>query len=66
MFIGYPRSGHSLIGVLLDAHPNTIISHELGALKYLHTGFSKGQIYHLLLEKSRLCAKGAHKQGGYL
>lgn len=52
MFIGYPRSGHSLIGALLDAHPNMIIAHELGALKYIHAGFSKRQIYHLLREKS--------------
>jgi hypothetical protein len=22
MFIGYPRSGHTLIGSILDAHPN--------------------------------------------
>ena len=22
MFLGYPRSGHSLIGALLDAHPD--------------------------------------------
>ena len=28
MFIGYPRSGHSLIGSLLDAHPEIIVSHE--------------------------------------
>ena len=28
MFIGYPRSGHSLVGSLLDAHPEIIVSHE--------------------------------------
>ena len=27
-FIGYPRSGHSFIGSVLDAHPNVIIAHE--------------------------------------
>ena len=27
-FIGYPRSGHSIIGSLLDAHPNVVIAHE--------------------------------------
>ncbi len=26
MFIGYPRSGHSLVGSLLDAHPNIIVA----------------------------------------
>ena len=29
LFIGYQRSGHSLVGSLLDAHPNIIISDEM-------------------------------------
>lgn len=28
-FAGYPRSGHSIVGALLDAHPHIVISHEL-------------------------------------
>ncbi|XP_078366322.1 uncharacterized protein LOC144650505 [Oculina patagonica] len=28
MFIGYPRSSHSLVGAILDAHPEIIIPHE--------------------------------------
>lgn len=28
MFIGYPRSSHSLVGSILDAHPEIIISNE--------------------------------------
>lgn len=35
MFIGYPYSGHSLVGSLLDAHESMAISHELHALKFL-------------------------------
>ena len=27
-FVGYARSGHSIIASMLDAHPNVIISHE--------------------------------------
>ena len=41
MFIGYPRSGHSLIGSLLDVHPNAIVAHELDALKFVGAGFGK-------------------------
>lgn len=41
MFVGYPKSGHSLIGSLLDAHPQMAITHELDVLKYVHAGFSK-------------------------
>ena len=53
MFIGYPRSGHSLVGSLLDAHPEMIFAHELGVLKYVHARFTKRQIYYLLLNNSR-------------
>lgn len=30
MFIGYPRSGHSLIAALLDAHPEVVMGMEWG------------------------------------
>jgi len=53
MFIGYPFSGHSLIGSLLDAHPEAIIAHELDTLGLIQAGFSKRQIFYLLLHNSR-------------
>ena len=28
IFVGYPRSGHSVIGSVIDGHPNAIIAHE--------------------------------------
>lgn len=61
MFIGYPRSGHSLIGALL-AHPNMIIAHELNVLEHLRAGLNRTQIYHLLLENSQTKAKT--REGG--
>ena len=33
MFIGYPRSRHSLVAALLDAHPEIIIPHEYHVLE---------------------------------
>jgi sulfotransferase family protein len=57
LFIGYPRSGHTLVGSLLDAHPNVIIANELDMLKYLHLRFGKKQIYHLLLKNSERLRK---------
>ena len=32
LFIGYPRSSHSLIGAILDAHPEIIIPREYNVL----------------------------------
>ena len=28
LFVGYPRSGHSLIASVMDAHPDIVIAHE--------------------------------------
>ncbi len=61
MFIGFPRSGHSLIGALLDAHPNIIIGHELNVLKRLYEGLNETEIYSLLLENSRSQAEVGRK-----
>ena len=33
LFIGHARSGHSLIGAILDAHPEIIIPHEYNLLE---------------------------------
>ncbi len=52
-FIGAPRNGHSLIGSLLDAHPDAIIAHELGVPKYVAAHFSRAQINRLLIANSR-------------
>ncbi len=44
LFVGYSRSGHSLVGSLIDAHPNAIISHELHAAKHLAAGASLARV----------------------
>ncbi len=53
MFIGYPRSGHSLLGSLLDAHPDAVIAHEADILRYVQARFRRLQVYSLALESSR-------------
>lgn len=65
MFVGYPRTGHSLIGSLLDAHPNIVIAHELDALKLFNCGFSRRQVFHLLLENSKVMAASGRSHSGY-
>ena len=32
LFIGHARSGHSLVGAILDAHPEIVIPHEFKVL----------------------------------
>ena len=31
IFVGHSRSGHSIVGSLLDAHPEVLVSHERGS-----------------------------------
>lgn len=65
MFIGYPRSGHSLVGSLLDAHPEMIIAHELNALSLFARGFTARKIYYLLLQSSQRQAKEGRRETKY-
>lgn len=65
MFVGYPRSGHSLVGALLTAHPDFVISHELDALKYVRAGFSRNQLFTLILKKDRDFVQSGGEWTGY-
>ena len=53
MFVGYARSGHSLVGSIIDAHANAICSHEVDVLQFVEAGFGKSQIFSLILNNSR-------------
>jgi hypothetical protein len=53
MFIGHVKSGGTLIGSLLDAHPHAVLADEIDALYYVSAGFKRDQIYHLLLKGSQ-------------
>lgn len=64
-FLGYPRSGHSLVGALLNAHPNIVMSHESDALKYVYAGFTKYQVYDLIFRKAIVSAEKDYNLGGY-
>lgn len=65
LFVGHPRSGHSLVGSLLDAHPDIVVSHELDALKYIDAGYRRGQLFALVLEHSKRNAAAGRKSWGY-
>lgn len=53
LFIGYPRSGHSLVGSLLNAHRSIVVAHELHALWYLDRGFSAEELFALIWRRDR-------------
>jgi hypothetical protein len=64
-FIGYPRSGHSLVGSLLNAHREVLIAHELDALGYVEHRFGRSQLYALLLERDEVFASIGRRWMGY-
>jgi hypothetical protein len=53
MFLGYPRSGHSLVGSLLDAHPDVVLAHELDSVRLMRLGFRRDQLFALILANER-------------
>lgn len=64
-FIGYSRSGHSLIAALLDAHPNIVMAHELRAVKYFQYGFKRNAIYYLLWQMTKIRGHSWKRGSGY-
>ena len=67
LFVGHARSGHSLIGSLLDAHPHIIIAHELHAMDYIKRGLvtTKQQLFYTLLCRSRWFEQRGAEWTGY-
>ncbi|MGK7936932.1 MAG: hypothetical protein AB4206_14215, partial [Xenococcaceae cyanobacterium] len=65
MFIGYPRSGHTLVGSLLDAHPEMVIAQELDALRFLKKDYGRRQIYSLILQNSQKFTETGRNCAGY-
>jgi hypothetical protein len=65
MFVGYPKSGHSLVGSLLDAHPHIVIAHEQNVLQCVRLGFPLETIYGLLLNNSENFARRGRRWNRY-
>jgi hypothetical protein len=65
LFLGQGRSGHSLVGALLDAHADCLIAHELNVCGLIAAGFNREQIYYLIWENSRHFAKVGRAWGKY-
>lgn len=53
LFIGYPRSGHSLVGAFLNAHPQAVISHELNAPILIQGGCTRNELYSRIVSRAQ-------------
>ncbi len=65
MFLGYPRSGHTLIGALLNAHPEVWISHELHVLKYIKNGNTRDEIFGKIIAQGKWFSARGECWSGY-
>jgi hypothetical protein len=66
MFIGYPRTGHSLIGAALDAHPEIAIAHEANVLRLVaERGLPRERLFRVLYDDAHERAASGRMQSGY-
>lgn len=64
MFVGTPRSGHSLVGALLNAHPELLIANELDALSRIREGIDRRALFEEILAADRdFAARGRRHMG---
>lgn len=64
MFIGHARAGGSLVGALLDAHPEAVIADEIDVLRPMQLGWSRDRILAGLIPSSRNQARWRHTPPG--
>ena len=63
-FAGFPRSGHSLIGSLIDAHADALVSHELDTMGLIENGLRRHEIFALIRRNSaEFMANGRYWNG---
>jgi hypothetical protein len=63
--VGYPRSGSTLVGSLLNAHPEMVIAHEADSLRYVRPGITRNQLFAILLERDREFASLERRWNGF-
>ena len=65
LFVGYPRSGHSLVGSIIDAHRHAVMAHELDAVRLVQAGFTRSELFHSILGNCRAFSRIERKWTGY-
>lgn len=64
-FIGHPRSGHSVVGSILDAHPGAAVSHRLDALRFLPRSVPAEAVYYRIERNAARFARSGRKLTAY-
>lgn len=64
-FIGWARTGHSLVGSLLDAHPNVIVSNEIHAFDRFKK-INKDELFKEIHDNSKFKAENGRLASDYI
>tara|TARA_B100001079_G_C16386935_1_gene504848 strand:+ start:313 stop:1314 length:1002 start_codon:yes stop_codon:yes gene_type:complete len=64
-FAGFPRSGHSLVGSLIDAHPSARVAHELDIMGLLARRMPMTSILALIDEAAQMFTRNGRHWNGY-
>ena len=51
-FIGWARSGHSIVGSLLNAHPNMVVSYEYNVFNKIQSSNTKSSLFDAIYQRS--------------
>lgn len=65
LFVGYARSGHTVLASILDAHPDAVVANELDAVGFLDAGFGRAQLLHMIAVNARETAEAGNEWTGY-
>ena len=65
LFIGYARSGSSLVGSLLDAHRHALVAQELDALGFVADGWQRSELFALIEINARQFTRRGREWTGY-
>ncbi len=65
LLLGYARSGSTLVGSLLNAHPEILISQEADALRYVRPGLTRNQMFAIILDRDRQFAAIGRRFHGF-
>ena len=53
LFIGHVKSGGTLLGAIVDAHPDALIADEVDVLDLMSAGFGRDEVFRVLAKGSR-------------
>ena len=65
LFVGWSRSGTSLVGSIINAHPQALVAHEADVLTLVHDGASKQDVVQAILDADASFARLGRRWNGY-